>query len=279
MVKDKDTWVCVEVSGPDHVEFLHKILTCDVQNLKGQTLGFLLDNKGHILFELYVSKGDVSVSLFLTHDQSKAFVEKLSSFVLSKKVKIHLQSDVFVVRKTSPTLPDHLKTNELIFVVPDGCFVFELHDTPLSLDTAEDEVFRIERGIPKWLLDVDSRHFPLVCDYYKTGVSLSKGCYPGQETMARLSARGQHLAWKLFGLCPKDKLDALTLGHDVFFEDKKVGQLSTVCFSNRLKRDLALALIHRSAWNHPTEMFLKTGQRSIALMAVDLPLKKDSMVL
>ena len=47
------------------------------------------------------------------------------------------------------------------------------------------EVLRIEAGLPRWAREVDARAIPNELDWLRTGVHLNKGCYPGQETIAR----------------------------------------------------------------------------------------------
>ena len=47
------------------------------------------------------------------------------------------------------------------------------------------EALRIEAGLPRWAREVDARAIPNELDWLRTGVHLNKGCYPGQETLAR----------------------------------------------------------------------------------------------
>lgn len=47
------------------------------------------------------------------------------------------------------------------------------------------EALRIEAGLPRWAREVDTRAIPNELDWLRTGVHLNKGCYPGQETIAR----------------------------------------------------------------------------------------------
>ena len=47
------------------------------------------------------------------------------------------------------------------------------------------EALRIEAGLPRWAREVDARAIPNELDWLRTGMHLNKGCYPGQETIAR----------------------------------------------------------------------------------------------
>ncbi len=60
----------------------------------------------------------------------------------------------------------------------------------LTLDDGALEVMRIEAGTPAWGREVDERVLPAEAGLVERAVSLTKGCYPGQEPIARLHYRG-----------------------------------------------------------------------------------------
>jgi len=59
-----------------------------------------------------------------------------------------------------------------------------------TLSEEELELRRIERGVPRWEQEIDDRILPAEAGLDATHVSFSKGCYPGQEPVARLHFRG-----------------------------------------------------------------------------------------
>jgi len=59
-----------------------------------------------------------------------------------------------------------------------------------TLDADELELRRIEAGVPLWGREIDERVLPAEAGLDRTHVSFSKGCYPGQEPIARLHYRG-----------------------------------------------------------------------------------------
>ena len=61
------------------------------------------------------------------------------------------------------------------------------------------EVLRVEAGIPKWGHELDERVIPLEANLRDTHFSLTKGCYVGQEIIARIDSRG-HTNRALTGL-------------------------------------------------------------------------------
>jgi folate-binding protein YgfZ len=68
----------------------------------------------------------------------------------------------------------------------------EVLDSPLepTLDPDELELRRIEAGLPRWGREIDDRILPAEAGLDATHVSFTKGCYPGQEPVARLHYRG-----------------------------------------------------------------------------------------
>jgi tRNA-modifying protein YgfZ len=59
-----------------------------------------------------------------------------------------------------------------------------------TLSDEELELRRIESGVPRWEREIDDRILPAEAGLDETHVSFSKGCYPGQEPVARLHFRG-----------------------------------------------------------------------------------------
>ena len=64
-------------------------------------------------------------------------------------------------------------------------------DLEPTLDPDELERRRIEAGVPRWGREVDDRVLPAEAGLDETHISFSKGCYPGQEPVARLHYRGK----------------------------------------------------------------------------------------
>jgi folate-binding protein YgfZ len=110
----------------------------------------------------------------------------------------------------------------------------------VSAETAE--CVRVEHGRPRYGLDLDETVIPQEAGLNERAVSFTKGCYVGQETVARLYYRGKpnrHLR----GL----KLsEAATTGDEVRFGDRVVGHLGSVAISPRFGF-IALALVRREA--------------------------------
>jgi folate-binding protein YgfZ len=100
----------------------------------------------------------------------------------------------------------------------------ELLDADLepTLDHEELERARIEAGIPAWGKELDDSILPAEAGLDETHISFTKGCYPGQEPVARLRHRG-HVNRRLRVL----EVVAARPGDEIAWEGKAVGRVSS----------------------------------------------------
>jgi folate-binding protein YgfZ len=132
---------------------------------------------------------------------------------------------------------------------------------PVTEATAE--VLRVERGRPRYGTELDETVIPQEAGLNERAVSFTKGCYVGQETVARLYYRGKpnRLLRGLRLSAPALPGDALRLG------ERQVGQLGSVTVSPRLG-PIALALVRREAAVGST---LSVGSDEVTAEVVELP--------
>jgi folate-binding protein YgfZ len=132
---------------------------------------------------------------------------------------------------------------------------------PVSESVAD--CLRIERGRPRYGVDLDDSVIPQEADLNQRAVSFTKGCYVGQETVARLFYRGK----------PNRQLRGLRLsapaqtGAEIMFADRVVGRLSSVADSPALG-PIALALVRREA---PPGSAATVGADETEAVVVELP--------
>ena len=106
-------------------------------------------------------------------------------------------------------------------------------------------VLRIEAGIPWYGRELDDTVLAPEAGL-ASAISLDKGCYIGQEIIARLDSRGQ-LQRALCGL-RFDGATPPTAGGRVCLDGRDVGAITSAVYSPTLQRAIALAYLHRSAW-------------------------------
>jgi folate-binding protein YgfZ len=127
-------------------------------------------------------------------------------------------------------------------------------------DPADWEARRIEAGLPIMGRELDERTIPAEAGLVERCVSFTKGCYTGQELVARIDARGNRVARRLQGVvvpAPAGKCQ-IDRGADVLREDRIVGTVTSVAWSSRLDACCALAYVHRSV-EAPAEVLLRSG--------------------
>ena len=84
------------------------------------------------------------------------------------------------------------------------------------------ERLRIEAGVPAWGKEIDDSILPAEAGLDETHISFTKGCYPGQEPVARLRNRG-HVNRRLRVL----EVEAAAPGDEVSYEGKAVGRVTS----------------------------------------------------
>jgi folate-binding protein YgfZ len=132
------------------------------------------------------------------------------------------------------------------------------------------EIARIEAGIPRDGIDAGENYIILESEL-NDAVSYTKGCYLGQEVIARIHWRGQP-AKRLRGLLV-DGDQAPERGTTLYAGDgKKVGEITSSARSIVLDRPIALAYVHRYYLNPGTEFTLKAGEAELGRAnLVELP--------
>jgi tRNA-modifying protein YgfZ len=125
------------------------------------------------------------------------------------------------------------------------------------------EVVRVESGRPRFGVDLDDATIPQEAGLNDRAVSFTKGCYVGQETVARLFYRGKpnrHLRGLRLS-APAPVATPVRLG------DREVGRLGTVVLSP-VHGPIALAIVRREAAPGDT---LAVGDEGVSALVVELP--------
>ncbi|HET7568125.1 MAG TPA: hypothetical protein VFJ91_09055 [Gaiellaceae bacterium] len=174
----------VGVAGPDAGDYLQRMLSNDVAALAvgGACPALLLTAKGRVIAPLVVWRRGDEDFLLLTEPE-------LGEVVAAQLLRMRLRARCEVGPEEHESL--------LVFGGEDGIATDfagarELLDSGIepTLTAAELELRRIEAGVPRWGAEIDERILPAEAGLDRTHISFSKGCYPGQEPVARLHFRG-----------------------------------------------------------------------------------------
>ncbi len=115
----------------------------------------------------------------------------------------------------------------------------------VDADAAVAEALRIEGGVPKFHLDMDEETIPLEAGIEARAISMTKGCYVGQEVIIRVLHRGHgRVARRLVGLTLEGTA-APSPGSPVQADGRDIGSITSSAVSPALEKPIALAYVHR----------------------------------
>ncbi|MGH7410321.1 MAG: aminomethyltransferase family protein, partial [Candidatus Methylomirabilis sp.] len=132
-------------------------------------------------------------------------------------------------------------------------------------------LLRIEAGIPWYGFDMDETNL-LQEAGLERAASFSKGCYIGQETVARIAHRG-HVNWHLVGLLIEGE-EVPGLGTKLFLDQREVGRITSAVRSPALARPIALGYARRERREPGTILELRTPRGATTAKITPLPFYK-----
>jgi folate-binding protein YgfZ len=143
---------------------------------------------------------------------------------------------------------------------------------PFSSEVAE--TLRIEAGIPRFGIDMDETRVVTETNL-DDSVSFTKGCYVGQEIIARIKYRG-HVAKKLTGVRLEQDV-ALESGAKILStDDKEIGGITSSAVSPRLKFTIALAYVKYDYLEPGTKVKIISAEHEYAATVTELPFVRGS---
>lgn len=138
---------------------------------------------------------------------------------------------------------------------------------PVGYDALE--ILRIEAGLPRYGIDMDDTNVVTETNL-EDAVSFTKGCYIGQEIIARIKYRG-HVAKKLSALMFDGTVDVTPGAIISSVEGKEIGRITSVTYSPKLKCTIALAYLKYDYLAAETTLKVATGSQEVSGKVVGLP--------
>jgi tRNA-modifying protein YgfZ len=137
------------------------------------------------------------------------------------------------------------------------------HAGAIPIDAATAETVRIESGVPIFHRDMDEETIPLEAGIEGRAISLTKGCYVGQEVIIRVLHRGHgRVARKLVGLAI-DGSSPPAAGAPVRSGDREIGHVTSATTSFALDRPIALAYVQRDFVQPGTAVTVADGMPAV----------------
>lgn len=208
----------VAVTGPDAADFLERMLSNEVVSLEAGEArpALLLTPKSRIVAPLRVVREGSDAFLLLTE---RDLAQTVASTLLRARFAAKCEIEVKPYR-------GYLRLGEGEGIRNDdyGIEAWESwgEEELDAADPQELEPLRIEAGTPTWGRELDETILPAEAGLDETHVSFTKGCYPGQEPIARLHYRGR----------PNRRLRVLEVadaspGDEIYLGDKVVGRVTS----------------------------------------------------
>ena len=259
----------LRLRGKDRRSYLHGILTNDIEALAAGSgcYAALLTPQGRLITDMHVYELGDEVLVTLPWSLASATRERLDQFIFSEDVQVedatHATTQFGIY---GPVAHDAVSSLSVVpvTVLPSrdlGVEGFEviapsdaatdirrvlLESDAIELDTSTAEVIRLENGIPKFLVDMTSDTIPLEAGIEDRAISMTKGCYPGQEVIVRVLHRGGgRVAKKLVGFVLPAESPVPGTGDKVKAGEREIGVVTSAVLSRRLARPIALGYVHR----------------------------------
>ena len=248
----------VRLSGPDSKEFLHKMSTNNVFNLKdGEIVVSSFTNAdGRFVDVITVLAEDDGLTLICSEGNGKTITEWLTKYHFSEDLEISDLSGeygLFALYGPNPAkiIPDFEGTilysdNESLFMLlkkePVKIWQELLKSGAVPAGREAWNIRRVEWGIPRYGYEITSNANPLEAGLFDS-VSFTKGCYIGQEVIARMDTydkvsrqlRRIHLSGEIE---INDKINLLS-------GTKIVGELTSSVYSFELGKHIGLGYIKK----------------------------------
>ena len=253
----------VGVSGPDASSYLQAMVSNDVDALGvGDSCeALLLTPKARVIAPLVVLRRAVDDFLLLTEDGLGERVRSTllrSRFAAKCDIELELHSSVVVVGREPP--PGGIAPADF------GVAAYEVLDeeTPdwNEIDDGELERMRIRARTPRFGREIDDRVLPAEAGLDARAIDFEKGCYPGQEPIARQHYRGR--VNRTLRVLEHDGTDVPGYDAELTFDGKVVGRVTSAAPDGEAL--IALGYVRVEV---PRDAELRLGERSARQL--DLP--------
>lgn len=286
-------WLAVD--GPDAAEFLQGQVTNDTEELESGSGAYaaLLDRKGHLQADMRILRLADDRFLIDTETAAGPVLRKhLTMYKIGRKVEVE-ETDRGLLSLVGPGTygvagiapggeNDFTETTiagaECLVVATEsgldiicdpqatGAVRAQLEaDRAVPVSTAAVEILRVEGGRPRFGLDMTTSNMPAEAGIVERAISFTKGCYIGQEPVARLHYKGRpnrHLR----GLRPRGPVST---GDPVMLGERELGKVGTTALSPASGR-IALAILRKEAEPGGVVTIESEGQ-SIEAEVAELP--------
>lgn len=271
----------IQASGPDAESFLQGQLSQDLATIPpgASAPSLLLNPNGKIAAWLGVTRDQpiqeepAGFWLLVDAGWAEAAVTRLERFKLRTACDLVIRPEVSITafgpgasglgaNRSIPAI-----TEDWAGLVTTTVFVtdpVQVGPTGTELDLDTVTALRIEAGRPAMGRELDESTIPAAAGIVEESVSFSKGCYTGQELVARVDSRGNNVPTRLVGLVAHGPVPPDTA---IVHEGAEVGRVTSTGYSAELDRPVAMGYLRRAV---ATDSRVLVGD--VVAQAVELPL-------
>ena len=297
---EKDWFGIVKLSGPDRVTWLQGMVTNDVQKLKPGAGCYAahLTPQGKIVAQMHILAEDDALWLSLERASIPHLLSAFDKLLIMEDVQVmDVSNDYSVLAVIGPKAPAVIEswTSEPLNLtdnyahrnfedcrvlvsdlgyevwVPRGkadkVLRFLANSGATAIDHGTWDVLRTEKGIPVYGVDIDET--TTMPELGETGISYEKGCYIGQEVVAKVKYIG-HVNRRFTGLVFSGT-ELPQLKSVIRKGGREVGYVTTALLSPALNKPIALGFVNRAASDAGTEVEVVRGDRVLKASIVELP--------
>ncbi len=294
----------IEVLGPDRAAFVHRLCSNQVLGRQPGSgcEAFFLDAKGHVLAFVRIFVGAESLWLETAPGQSEAIVGHLAKYVVREQVEFcdrsHLWHPLRVAGRGAQDLLERLLGGKppdrplehargrfeglevaiaclrsasrpcWQLVVPQelaGQLWSSLRRAgAMPCGWLAAEAVRIEYGEPEYGVDITAENLPQEVGRNASAISATKGCYLGQEVVARIDSRG-HVNRRLVGLVlSTDQVPDVPA--ELVADGQFAGRITSAAFSPGLGATVGLGYVRRQYWEPGCRLECPLGPVEVAAL-------------
>jgi folate-binding protein YgfZ len=237
----------VAVSGEERLAYLHAVTTQHVENLQPGVWkdGLILDAQGHIAHQFILVDDGTTTFLQVDSERAQLLISYLTKMKFMMKVDVRDASSEFVILRAPGKTDDIGGPYALVPVSEKKETIDAFNQANLQVGMWAIEAERVASGRARIGLETDHKSIPNELGLLNGAVHMKKGCYPGQETVAKVFNLG-HPPRRLV-LLHLDGSDVKIPAHGspVFNGETEVGFVGTVARHYELGT-IALAIIKRT---------------------------------
>jgi folate-binding protein YgfZ len=236
----------IAISGEDRLTWLHSLTTQHLENLPaGQWReALILDPQGHIEQQLFLVDDGVTTYLHLDSARRDSLIEYLEKMKFMLRVSVKDVSSEFAILRAPGKSDDLGGPFALVPRSELAATISAFNSANLQVGIWALEAERVAQGRARLGLDTDHKTIPNEIGALNKSVHMAKGCYRGQETVAKVFNLGHPPRRLVLLHLDGSSVDLPKTGSAVMLNGKEIGVIGTVARHHELG-PIALALIKR----------------------------------